>query len=45
MNTGIGGMRELALPVGGHLEIQSEPGVGTTVHLEAILISETSGSG
>jgi PAS domain S-box-containing protein len=37
MHHGIRGMRERAKLLGGHLEIRSEPGVGTTVRLEAIV--------
>ena len=41
---GLTGMRERAQQVGGHLEIDSAPGVGTTVRLEAILPNGSSGA-
>lgn len=42
---GLTGMRERAQQVGGRLEIESAPGVGTTVRLEAILPNGSSGAG
>jgi PAS domain S-box-containing protein len=41
---GLAGMRERAQQVGGRLEIDSAPGVGTTVRLEAILPNGSSGA-
>jgi two-component system sensor histidine kinase DegS len=40
---GITGMRERAEMLNGRLEIDSEPGVGTTVRVDAPLANETSG--
>ena len=41
---GLTGMRERAQQAGRRLEIDSAPGVGTTVRLEAILPNDSSGS-
>jgi signal transduction histidine kinase len=43
LHHGIEGMRERAELLGGHLEIQSEPGTGTTVRLETRVTNGTSG--
>jgi PAS domain S-box-containing protein len=43
IHQGLTGMRERAELLGGHLEIRSEPGAGTTVRLEAPLVNGTNG--
>jgi PAS domain S-box-containing protein len=43
LHHGLAGMRERADLLDGHLEIQSEPGAGTTVRLEARVPSDTTG--
>jgi signal transduction histidine kinase len=44
IHRGITGMRERAELLGGRLEIRSQPGVGTTVRLEAPLSDATNGT-